>query len=461
MKNAISRRRFIKNNLAASLVVSTAPLVIPSSVWGANGQVAPSNRIGVGCIGVGPQGRGDMGNFLAQPDARVIAVCDVAKRNLDQAVDLVNKKYQDTSCATHHDFHELLARKDIDAVLIATPDHWHVPVALAAARAGKDMYLEKPMGLSVAEDQLLRTTTQQLKRVFQFGTQQRSGAQFRQACELVRNHRIGRLQHINVWSNANRPGGSTKPAPVPEGLDYERWLGPAANTPYTDGKAFDNFPPGTWKTWWYNYDYAIGFIAGWGVHPLDIAYWGYPEMMKRPLEVEGKAIFPKEGACNTAVAWDIQFSLTGNVGMTFRGTRNNYDEVNAMNDLTAWQKKFGRAVDHGTSFEGTEGWVLVDRGAIRTFPENLLEAKPGANEISLTKSANHARNFLDAVKSRTDAICPIEDAVQADILCHLSDIATRLNRRLQWDPVKEKFVNDAEADRKLTLRPMRAPYGLI
>ncbi|MBU6401694.1 MAG: Gfo/Idh/MocA family oxidoreductase [Verrucomicrobia bacterium] len=457
---SLTRRQFIQHHLRAALAAASFPLVVPGSVLGAEGNVAPSNRIAIGCIGVGPQGRGDLGNFLNQPDARVVALCDVARRNLDQAVNQVQQRYAGQGCATYHDFRELLGRKDIDAVLIATPDHWHVGVAVAAAKAGKDIYLEKPMGLSVAEDQMLRQVVRAQKRVFQFGTQQRSSWQFRLACELVRNGRIGKLKQINVWCAASRPGGPTKPVPAPDGLDYERWLGPAPETPYTDGKAFDDDPPGGWKTWWFNYDYALGFIAGWGVHPLDIAYWGHPEMLKGPLEVEGRAVFPTQGACNTAVAWDVNFTGADGVRMTFRGGRNNYEPVTAMNDFRLWAQKYGRCQDHGTAFEGTDGWVLVDRGAIQTSPQRLEEEKFGPTEPRLLQSSNHVRNFLDAVRSRSRTVCPIEEAVQADVLCHLSDIATRLNRRLTWDPAREEFVGDAEANRRLAMRPRRMPWTL-
>ena len=461
MKTHISRRHFLKNNLTAALAASAFPSIIPASALGKDGAVAPSNRIAVGCIGVGPQGRGVMGGFLQQTDARAVALCDVAKQNLDAAVNQVRQHYQENGCATYTDFRELLARKDIDAVLIATPDHWHVPVAMAAARAGKDIYLEKPMGLSVAEDQLLRKTVQERKRVFQFGTQQRSSANFRRACELVRNGRIGKLKQINVWCPASRPGGSTTPVPVPAGLNYDLWLGPAPFTPYTIDKCFDNSAPGAWKTWWHNYDYALGFIAGWGVHPLDIAYWGHPAMLNGPLEVEGKAIFPSQGACNAAIAWDVNFTFADGVRLKYKGTRHGYDEVNELNDLSAWQQKYGKIAEHGTAFEGTEGWVEVHRGGLRTFPEKLSEEQIEPGEVRLPQSANHVRNFLEAVKTRAQPICLIEDAVQADILCHLSDIATRLNRTLKWDATTERFLNDDEANRRLALRPARAPWRLL
>jgi hypothetical protein len=269
---------------------------------------------------------------------------------------------------------------------------------------------------------------------------------------------IGKLQHINVWCSASRPGGSTKPAPAPAGLDYDRWLGPAPLTPYTVDKVFDVSAPGAWKTWWFNYDYALGFIAGWGVHPLDIAYWGHPEMMNQPLTVEGKVIIPTEGACNTGIAWDVQFAFGDGVTMQYRGTRNNYDTVNAMNDMTAWQEKYGKFPDHGTAFEGTDGWVVVYRGGIRTGPAKLLESALPNPGVRLPISTHHVRNFLDSIKSRSPAICPIEDAVQSDILCHLSDIASRLNCKLTWDPAGEVFVGNDEANRHLAKRKERTTW---
>jgi predicted dehydrogenase len=458
MSSLITRRHFLKRNLGSTLALAAVPSLIPATAIGRNGDTAANSRIQVGCIGVGPQGRGVMGNFLAQSDCRVLAVCDVAKRNLNEALAQVNKQYADHACATYHHFQELLEREDIDAVLIASPDHWHVGMAVEAARAGKDMYLEKPMGLSVAEDQVLRKVVQNEERIFQFGTQQRSSSQFRQACELVRNGKIGTLKNINVWCNAGRPGGSTVPAAIPPDLDYELWLGPASNSPYTVDKCFDVSVPEAWKTWWHQYDYALGFIAGWGVHPLDIAYWGHPALLGGRLAIDGRGIFPRDGACNTSIAWDVRFGAADGVTMNYRGTRNGYDQVNPMNDLTSWEKKYGRIVDHGTAFEGTEGWVLVDRTQLRTSPEGLVESKPG--NVQLPRSSNHVRNFLDSIRSRKPSICPVDEAVQADILCHLSDIATRVDRSLTWNPAKESFVKDGPADRLLELRPRRSPWKL-
>ncbi len=455
MNQNLTRRQFLRTQLALALAAGAFPSIIPASVFGQAGKPAPSNRIAVGGIGLGPQGRGVLNGFLGQAGAQVVAVCDVKKDQLELAREAVNKRYGNTGCQTYGDFRELLARKDIDAVLIATPDHWHCHVATAAARAGKDMYLEKPMGLSLAEDQILRKAIQDHKRIFQFGTQQRSGGEFQKAVALVRSGRIGKLKQINVWCAASKPGGSTTPAPVPDTINYDFWLGPARFTPYTADKCLADG-----KTWWFNTDYALGFIAGWGVHPLDIALWGYPAMMQAVMDVQGQAIIPKEGACNTAVAWDVDFALAGGVGLSFRGTKNGYDASTDLNDMTPFETKYGQIADHGTAFEGTDGWVLVHRGMLRTHPESLAEEAPALARTLPMRSAHHVGNFLESVKSRTPAVCPIEDSVQADLLCHLSDIATRLERKLKFDPVKEKFLNDDEANGRLVLRPMREPWKL-
>jgi predicted dehydrogenase len=441
----VSRRRFVRSGLAAALAGSAFPSLLPSSLFGAD---APSKRVTVGVLGSGPRARDVLGGFLSLPDVQVVTVCDVKTDQLEKARQQVNGAYKNQDCATSDDFRQVLARKDIDAVLIGSPDHWHVAMAVAAARAGKDLYLEKPMGLTFAEDQLLRREVRKGKRVFQFGTQQRSSRAFLNACELVRNGRIGSLKEIHVWCSASKPGGSTAPAPIPAGLNYERWLGPARFTPYTADKCHESN-----KTWWFNNDYALGFIAGWGVHPLDIALWGYPAMMTGPMEVEGKGVFPGEGACNTAVAWEVNFALAGGVRMNFRGVRNGFNERLAMNDFSAQEKRYGKIADHGTAFEGSEGWILVDRTGMQSSAESLEPMGP--TDKPLVRSTNHVRNFVDAIKSRGTTVCPIDEAVQTDSLCHVSDIATRVNRKVTWDPRKEEFVKDKEANGRLEMRAAR------
>jgi predicted dehydrogenase len=434
---------------------------MPASALGRSGSVAPGSRISVGCIGVGPQGRGDMGNFLNQKDAQVVAVCDVMQSHLYQARDRVNKHYQNTACATYADFRELLGRKDIDVVLIATPDHWHVLTAMAAVRAGKDVYLEKPMGLNLTEDWALRKEVRRHKRVFQFGTQQRSSRIFRLACELVRNGCIGKLQHINVWSPASAPGGSTQVVPVPPGLDYERWLGPAPFRPHTQDLVAGQ---GAKKSWWYVREFAVGFLAGWGIHPMDIAAWGGGELLNGPIEVDGRGTFHAEGICDTATAWNVNMKFGSGVTLRFEGapSKPNSDvpSCDVWEHEQEWKQRYRRITDHGTAFEGSRGWVHFDRSGINLQPEDLIDVSEDSLKVPLTRSPDHTRNFLDCVKSRALTVCPIDESVQSDALCHLSEISLHLDRKLVWDPKKERFLGDEEANLRLLSRTMRAPWKL-
>jgi predicted dehydrogenase len=437
MRNkVINRRRFLKRAAGTAAGAMSFPYIVSSSALGA------SEKITVGCVGVGPQGSGVMGNFLRQKDARVVAVCDVKDPVLKAAQEQVNGHYQGTGCVAYKDFREVMARDDIDVVLAATPDHWHVLVALAAVKSGKDVYLEKPMGLNLAQDQALRTAVHRHGRVFQFGTQQRSSRNFRFACELAQSDRLGKLHTINVWSPGSIQGGDPKPVPVPEWIDYEMWLGPAPYTPYTKDRCSN-------KLWWFISDYALGFIAGWGVHPLDIALWGGGEKVACPVEIEGKGVWPTEGVCDTAMNWKVVCKYDSGVTMNFTGDP--YPEE--------WKKRYGRTTSHGTAFEGSDGWVHVDRSGINAHPKGLLETELGPNDIRLYKSDNHVGNLLDCVKSRAETVCNIDVAVQADIICQISDIAIRLEQKLKWDPKTERFVNNDVANRRLS-RPMRTPWTL-
>jgi len=439
----LSRRRFIGQTTSLALAAAGFPYVVRPAALGKTGSVAASERITVGCVGVGPQGTGVMRNFLAQNDCRVVAICDLKKPRRDEVSAIVNKHYGNNDCAVYTDFREIIARDDIDVILAAPNDHWHVLVALEAARAGKDIYLEKPMGLSLAEDQALRTACHRYGTIFQFGTQQRSSHNFRFACELVRNERIGKLHTINVWSPGSSAGGSRRPVPAPDWIDYDMWLGPAPYHPHTPDRVSNQW-------WWFISDYALGFIAGWGVHPLDIALWGGGDQVTGPVEIAGKGVWPDpEGVCDTALNWDITCKYDNGVMMNYTGDP--YPEK--------WKQRYGRTTSHGTAFEGSEGWVHVDRSGINAHPKELLDAEWGPNDIRLYQSTNHARNLLDCVKTRKETICPIDVAVQADILCHISDIAIRLEERLRWDPAKERFVNNDGANRRL-VRAMRSPWQL-
>jgi len=441
--NGMDRRSFLRKTSGALAAAAAAPAIVPASALGREGRPAPSERIVVGCIGVGDRGGQVMSEFLREADCQVVAVCDVKSNVLEQKQKLVNEHYRNQDCQAYKDFRELVARNDIDAVLVATCDHWHVLASLAAARSGKDVYMEKPMGLSIQQDQTMRQAVRDHKRIFQFGTQQRSDPNFRFACELARNGRIGKLQSISVWAPGSSQGGSTEPAPVPGWLDYEMWLGPAPFKPYTAGRESN-------ALWWFISDYAIGFIAGWGIHPIDVAYWGAPEKFAEgPWTIEGTGTFPTAGVCDTAMNWDVKIGLAGGVVVNFTGAPAKKE----------WKERYGVDNGHGTAFEGADAWVHVDRAGITAHPKELLKATWSGSDVQLTQSPGHVRNFLEGVRDRKPAISPVEDAVQGDFLCQLSDIAIRTGRKLTWDPKTEKFLNDDAANQRLS-RPMRAPWRL-
>ena len=409
----VTRRHFLKNTTGIALGAVGFPYIVSPAALGKAGAVAASERITLGCVGVGPQGTGVMRNFMSQKDCHVVGICDLKKPRRDQVSELVNKHYGNNDCAVYTDFREIIARDDIDVILAAPADHWHVLVALEAARAGKDIYLEKPMGLSLAEDQALRDACHQYGTRFQFGTQQRSGRNFRFACELVRNERIGKLKTINVWSPGSTNGGPLNVVNPPDWIDYDMWLGPAPYHPYTPDRVVN-------RRWWFISDYALGFIAGWGVHPLDVALWGLGDTIPGPVDIEGTGVWPTpDGVGDTALNWDITLKLGNGVTMNYVG--NPYPEE--------WKKRYGRTTGHGTAFEGTDGWVHVDRGGINAHPKELLDIEWGPNDTRLYESSNHARNLLDCSRTRRETICPIDVAVKADALCHISDIAIRMEQK--------------------------------
>lgn len=452
---SLSRRIFLKNTALTGATLAALPTLVPASVFGAS---APSNRVVVGCIGVGPQGQGDMSGFLHQNDVHVAAVSDVKTDQLAQAKAQVDKHYQNEDCKAYGDFRELLAREDVDACLIATPDHWHVPVGIAACKAGKDIYLEKPMGLSLEDNWALRRACHKHDRVFQFGTQQRSSRIFRLACALVRNGKIGTLKTINVWAPGSAPGGSTRVVPVPANLNYDLWLGPAQFRPHTEDLCTHD---GYKKTWWFISDFALGFIAGWGIHPMDIAVWG-ADLFSGPIEVEGRGSFNAYGACDTATVWNVNMKFANRVTMTFVGVPNGGNSGASTYDAWPqeedWKNRYRRITTHGTAFEGSDGWVHVDREGINLEPQSLIDLREEELDHQLVKSSHHARNFIDSVRSRKSTVCPIDESVRSDTLCHLSDIAIRTNRKLTWDPKKEHFINDEGANQRLKTRPGRKPW---
>ena len=439
----INRRQFLKQSAAFAGVLGF-PVIVPSSVLGQAGTPAPSNRVVLGCIGLGIQGTGNMRTFRGNPEVQVAAVCDVHETQRRRAKQAVDEAYGNQDCAAYRDFRELIARKDIDAVQITTPDHWHPLVALEATRQRKHMYCEKPIGWSFRAAQAVRKAVQESGVVFQFGTQQRSGGKFRLACELVRNGKIGQLKTILVGV----PGSWTCPSqptePVPKELDYELWLGPAPLAPYCYQRCRPYTEKEGWSIWYCISDYCMGMIGNWGVHHLDIAQWGNGTELSGPTEVEGTGVFPQGLLTDGAVSWQVENRYANGVTLVH------------MDDGTAPKHPLQvGGHGHGVLFLGTEGWVHVDREKLDASPKSLLKATIGPNEVHLFKSDNHHANFIDAVKGRTKPAAPIDIAVRSDTLCHLQQVAIKLRRKLRWDPAGEVFVNDDEANRMLD-RPMRA-----
>ena len=351
-----------------------------------------------------------------------------------------------TGCDVYNDFRELLARKDIDAVVVATQDHWHVPIAIMAAKAGKDMYVEKPLGISIEHDQAARKAVRNYRRIFQYGTQQRSDHRFRFACELTRNKYIGELKEIHAWCPDGIAGGSIAEEPVPADFDYDMWLGPAMRKPFNrDRCLLDGQTKGTFHI----YDYAIGFIAGWGAHPLDIAQWGNDTDNTAPILYEGKGELPKEGLHDTTLHWDINCTYENGVKLHFMSTSVAAPIV----------RKYRNMNDHGTTFVGDKGWVSVDRGGIYAQPSELLNIKLKSSDVHLYQSFNHCADFVQCVLSRKDPISTIESAAQSDFISHLSDIVVRTGKPVKWDAKNEKIIDNPEAQR-YTSRAMRSPWTL-
>jgi len=428
-----SRRRF----LATALGAVAGARIVPASALGRGPEPAPSERITVGCIGLGNRGPTLMRAFLAQSDARVVAVCDVNGNQRDAAKQVVDRHYGDTGCAAHNDFRELCGRADVDALSIASPDHWHVLHSLEAVRSGKDIYTEKALGLSLAQDKALRAACHQYGTVFQWGTQQRSSENFRFGCELVRNGRIGKLEKIVVGVPHDFEFPNQPTQPVPDYLDYDLWLGPAPWAPYTYHRCRPWSRKESYSIWYHISDYCLGGIGGyWGIHHLDIAQWGHGTDDTGPVEVEGAATFPEDGLADCAVRWNVQFTYADGVKMIYTDNEQN---------------------KQGVVFHGTEGWVYVRRGKIDAEPKSLLESQIGPDEIHLIESPGHQRQFLDCIKTRKATVSPIDVAVRSDTISHLTNICTRLKRKVRWDPVKEEVVDDPEAGRMLS-RAMRPPW---
>ncbi|MBX7256483.1 MAG: Gfo/Idh/MocA family oxidoreductase [Candidatus Hydrogenedentes bacterium] len=436
----LTRRQFLKYS-AATGAAAALPNIVPASVFGAEGTPAPSNRITLGCIGVGSMGTNNMGKFLDLDDCRVVAVCDTYEDRRQKAKQLVDERYGDTGCAMYGDFREVLAREDIDAVVITAQDHWHALMATAAVKAGKDMYCEKPLGVSVEQCRIIRDAVRGGKRVFQTGTWQRSLKDFQHACTLARNGYVGNIHTIEVSAPGAhyRPkySGTLDPQPVPEGFDWNMWRGPAPDKPYNLGRV-------EWPDWYLIWDYCVGFIANWGVHHLDIANWGCPRVGQVPFEVECKADYRHESFTDNVNAWEGTFTYEDGLKLIFK-------------DSSKFEE--GDFKQAGCCFIGDEGWVHVDRAGIWAAPESLLKVEFKDTDTKLTDSTNHGGNFLECVRSRKDPVSDVDAAHTASYMGMLADISARLEQKLKWDPKTERFIDNDKANSML-VRPMHNGWKL-
>ncbi len=440
-KKVLTRRKFVKTLAATAGAALAAPYIVPASVFGVN---APGNRINLGCIGVGRMGRGDIHDIYGFEEIQIVAVCDVDSKRVRDGQKLVEDNYARLGgresyrgCSTYGDYRELIDRDDIDAVMICTPDHWHTLAALAAAKAGKDIFVQKPLSLTIEEGRVLSDTIGRYGNVFQLGSQQRSDQRFRFACELVRNGRIGKLHTILVGFDIDPGTGPEPPMEAPANLNYDMWLGQAPWAPYTEKRVHPQADYGR-PGWLRISDYGSGMMTGWGSHHIDIAHWGMDMEYSGPVEIEGQGEYPKDGLWDVHGKFYIEYLYPNGVKMICADNQRH---------------------KQGVVFQGAEGWVYVKRGLIDAEPKSLLTSKILPDEIHLYKSEHHKKNFIDCIRTRAQTIAPVEVGHRSCTACLLGDMAMRLGRKLKWNPDKERFTGDADAN-KMISRPMRSPWTL-
>jgi len=454
----LPRRTFLKHTATAGLGALGVPLFVPSSALGKAGTVPPSERITMGSIGVGGMGTNNMRAFLAQPDVQVVAVCDVVEASdqyghwykkgwngpwfgREPARKIVEEDYAQKNpsgtyrgCDAYVDFREIIARDDIDAVCITTPDHWHAIPATMAAAAGKDIYCEKPMSLTVAEGRAMVRAVQRYNTVFQTGTQRRSSQLYRFICELIRNGRIGEFKRAFVGigpNNKEAPPSDWQPMPVPEWLDYEMWLGPAPWAPYHKDRCLYTFRFGS--------DYSGGQTTNLGAHGIDVVQWANGTDDTGPVEVEDLGgEFPADGLFTTAIKVHFHARYANGLELVCQ---------------TQTNERY--------RFEGTDGWIElpVYSNEINCHPKSLKTTVIGPDEIHLYESNDHHRNFVDCIKNRRPTAAPVEVGHRSVSICHLGNIAMKLKAKLRWDPAAERFTNSNEANQMLA-KPMRSPWHL-
>lgn len=463
----ISRRDYLKKSLVGTAGLFLAPTIMTSAA--SYGRTSPNDVINIAQIGCGRIARDhDLPETLKHAEVRVVAVSDVDRKRMEEGKQYVERWYATNrgSATTvdvrmYQDYRELLEQPDIDAVLISTPDHQHFLPTLHAAIAGKDIYLQKPLSLTVEEGWILRDNLQRLGTVFQIGSQQRSVSpwpHFKRACELVRNGRIGALHRVRVGLPGDPPGGDPTPMPVPEYLDYDLWLGSTPEVPFTVDRVhpLERIPSGdilkesySRPGWLRCEQFSAGMITGWGSHHVDTAHWGMDMELTGPVEIEAFAQFPTEGLWDVHGAFHVESKYANGVTMIISGDYPN-----------------------GVRFEGEDGWIFVTRsGAVTSSdpdkPEReaplkasdpaILESEIGPDETHLYTSEEQHTNWVHSIRSRERTVAPIDVAHRSTSACLIAHIAMKLGRRLYWDPEEERFKDDVEANAMLS-RPQRHPY---
>jgi predicted dehydrogenase len=459
-QSTVSRRQFLGQSLKATIATSIAmsgfPTIVPASVFGKN---SPANRINVAAIGTGRISRiHDMPGVWRHDFANIMAVCDLDSKRAEDGKKLVNDYYTRQKgtpydgVKVYTDYRELLQNKDIDAVLISTPDHTHAMIGVAAARAKKHIYMQKPASLTIKEGRIISDVVQKSGVKFQIGSQQRSSEQFRYAAELVRNGRIGQLKTVYVGLPGDPPGGNETQMPVPSNLNYDMWLASTPEVYYTVDRVHpqnDYGRPG----WLRCEQFGAGMITGWGAHHIDSAHWGMGMERSGPVEIWGTAEFPTKGL------WDVHGIFTTNAIY-----------ANGVKMIVS------NEIPNGVKFEGTEGWIFVSRGDYQVTSSDpgakgvqakkldasnpkIIESVIGPNEFHLPVSKEHHGNWLEAIRDDKEPIAPVEEAHRACSACLLHHIAMKLKRKIYWDPKKEQFKNDAEANKMLS-RTERAAYAV-
>ena len=459
-KSIVTRRKFldlaVKGTAASSVLITGFPTIVPASVFGKN---APSNRINVAAIGTGRISRDhDMPNVWRYDNALIMAVCDLDANRVEDAKRLVNGYYAKKTgkdydgVRIYTDYRELLLNKDIDAVIVSTPDHWHAPIVVDAVRAKKDVYMQKPASLTIAEGRMMADVVNQSKQIVQVGSQQRSTEQFRYAAELIRNGRIGDLKTVYVGLPGDPSGNEEPQMPVPKNLNYDMWLGTTPAVYYTEKRVHPQV--GYDRPGWLRCEqFGAGMITGWGAHHVDSAHWAMDTEHTGPVEIWGHADFPKSGLWNVHGIFKTEAMYANGVHMIV-----------------------SNEIPNGIRFEGTRGWLFVSRGDASVTATDPIEKRNaakkldasdpaiiqtpiGPGEIHLPVSKEHHGNWLESIVSRKQPIAPAEVGHRSCSACLLHHAAMKLNRKLYWDPKKEQFKNDPEAN-KLLSRPQRKPYAM-